>query len=459
MNLEFGQQIAKSDTVSRRRYDRATKARQEAETLLDAKSRELWDANQKLIEQAENLEKLVTDRTVELEAAMVAAQTANKAKSVFLASMSHEIRTPLNGVLGMAEALLDTRMDGEQKNMANTIVDSGQLLLSVLNDILDISKIEAGQLEIEDSPFKLSELFRSVEKLYSMKAAEKSLALSLSMTNATDQWVSGDALRLRQIAGNLISNAIKFTQDGRVDVRVDLKRIADTRFQLAFEVQDTGEGIPEDKLDRLFKPFSQVDSSVARRYGGTGLGLSISKQICELMGGDISVESTVDEGSVFRVIVSLKPAQTAINKSDVKRDVDGVLKSRTWRVLLAEDNRTNQIVFKKFLKSYDIDIMVAENGRKAVEAFETAKFDIIFMDVNMPEMDGIEATKLIRSIEEKGGLKPLPIIALTANTMTHQVEDYLANGIDKHLGKPIKKAVLLDALADMLSERVTVTPR
>lgn len=450
--LEFSQPTPVSDTVSRRRYERAIKARQEAEALLDAKSRELWDANQKLIEQAKSLEELVAERTAELEAAMFQSDAANKAKSIFLANMSHEIRTPLNGVLGTAEAFLETSMDTEQKEMIDTIVASGQLLLSVLNDILDLSKIEAGQLEVEVAPFRPDEIFASIEQLYAMKAVEKNLKLAVELSPETKRWVAGDAHRLRQVAGNLVSNAIKFTRAGGVDVRVHLMPVDCGNLQLQLEVRDTGEGIPKDKLDRLFKPFSQVDSSVARRHGGTGLGLSITKQICELMGGAVSVETTEGKGSVFRASILLQPAEPPISQAGGVREVDSVLTSQRWRLLLAEDNRTNQLVIQKLLKSCNLDISVVNNGKQAVEALSAGEFDIILMDINMPEMDGIEATRLIRAQEESAGKKPTPIVALTANTMKHQVEEYLASGFDRHLGKPIKKNDLIASLQELLAE-------
>jgi signal transduction histidine kinase/CheY-like chemotaxis protein len=436
--------------VSRKRYERAQNACREAERLLEEKSREVWDANQKLKAQAAGLERAVQERTADLIKQQVAAEEANKAKSVFLASMSHEIRTPLNGVLGMAEALLDTSLLPDQKEMSTTIVDSGKILLAVLNDVLDISKIESGQLEIDNTTFDVMALFDGIQKLYAPKAREKGLTLDVTLSPTAKRWVSGDALRIKQVIGNLISNGVKFTQAGGVKVSVDVDEGQGGRSQLSFAVADTGEGIPEDKIDRLFKPFSQVDNSVARKHGGTGLGLSISQQFCELMGGDIYVESTPNVGSIFTAVMNVtfveKPAERVKNTELV----DSTMNQKKWRVLLAEDNKTNRMVINKFLGKYDLDICAVENGKLAVDAHAADEFDVILMDVNMPEMDGITATKLIRQAEKKSGRNRTPIIALTANTMSHQVIEYLASGVDRHLGKPFKKDVLIETMCETL---------
>ncbi|GLQ36318.1 hypothetical protein GCM10007939_26020 [Amylibacter marinus] len=453
MNRPPANVAPKSDTVTRRRYERATRARQEAESLLDSKSRELWEANQKLQQQAENLEELVNARTQDLGVALQAARAASTAKSTFLASMSHEIRTPLNGVLGMAEALMDTPISAEQTKMLGIIADSGQMLMSVLNDILDISKIEAGQMEIEKAPVHLAKLFASLEQLYTPKAREKNLELALRMGAQVDQWILGDATRLRQVVGNLVSNAIKFTTAGSVQILVDLIQQGGGQFLLTIDVKDTGEGIPEDRLHRLFKPFSQVDSSIARKYGGTGLGLSISKQICDLLGGTISVHSTVGQGTQFSVTmpvhISAKPKET----TKVLEGAISILNQQRWRILLAEDNRTNQIVFQKLLGAYDLDIVVVDNGAKAVQAYQDGAFDAVFMDINMPAVSGIEATQSIRQLEKTHKTPRVPICALTANTMKQQVEEYLSKGFDSHLGKPMKKADLIASMADILADR------
>ncbi len=442
--------IPKSEHVSRRRYERAQKACREAERLLEVKSREVWEVNQQLKEQAAGLEVAVQERTADLIKEQMVAEEANKAKTVFLASMSHEIRTPLNGVLGMAEALLDTPLNDDQHEMSTTIVESGKILLAVLNDILDISKIESGQLEIEKSPFDLEALFDSISKLFMPKAREKNLSFDLCLESSAKRWLLGDAQRIKQVVGNLISNAIKFTQTGGVKINVVVFEDSTDSHQLSFSVSDTGEGIPSNKIDRLFKPFSQVDSSVSRRHGGTGLGLSISQQFCALMGGEITVKSDPGIGSIFTATINIeltgKPAEKADNTAQARR----VMSQKKWRILLAEDNKTNQMVIHKFLKQFKLDIKAVENGKLAVDAVSTMQFDVILMDVNMPEMDGITATKMIRQIELKKGRKRTPIIALTANTMTHQVAEYISSGVDRHLGKPFKKDTLIEVISETL---------
>ncbi len=438
--------------VSRRRYNRERLAREEAEQLLDGKSRELWDVNQKLIQQADGLEKVVQERTADLEKAREIAEAASHAKSVFLASMSHEIRTPLNGVLGMAEALTDTQLSDEQTSMAATIVDSGQLLLAVLNDILDLSKIEAGQLEIETVPFDLNALFVATQQLYSFKAIEKDIAFHVNVNDTAKCWIKSDPVRLRQVVGNLISNAIKFTSKGSVtvDVRLHTKNGQDA--DIIVEVRDTGLGIPANKISALCQPFVQVDASIARKHGGTGLGLSISKQICALMDGDIHIESTEGVGSCFTATMKVTVEDEAQN--EVKIDIGdaiAIISKKKWRVLLAEDNRTNQLVFKKFLKQFDLDITVAANGQEAIDATQDIEFDVIFMDINMPIVDGVTATENIRKRDHAMGRKSIPILALTANTMVHQVAGYIEAGMDNHLAKPVKKNMLFQVMADALT--------
>lgn len=438
--------------VSRRRYERERQARMQAETLLDEKSRELWEVNQRLLNQAGELEIKVKARTAELDAARKRAEDANRAKSVFLASMSHEIRTPLNGVLGMAQVLSDSPLEAEQLRMAETIVESGEMLLTVLNDILDISKIEAGQLDIECVAFDLVDAMDATKQLFRQKAEEKGLALAFAIEEPARRWIRSDPTRLRQVTGNLLSNAIKFTMSGTVKVTISLNPDEPETGLLSIAVSDTGIGIPPDKLPRLFQPFSQVDSTISRRFGGTGLGLSISRQICRMMEGDITVDSVEGAGTTFLATTRVRLAETA-DRSRQRRNLDAAataLHTNPLSVLLAEDNRTNQLVFSKFLKDFPITITKVENGAEAVEAAARKTFDMIFMDINMPEMDGVTATTKIRRAQAERGQDRTPIIALTANAMVDQIAGYLAAGMDGHLPKPLKKERLIMDIAETL---------
>lgn len=440
------------DRVSRSRYNREKRARQEAERLLDDKSRELWELNQQLLSQAEDLERTVEARTEALRHATEHAEASNQAKTIFLASMSHEIRTPLNGVLGMAEALRDTQLTAEQRDMVSTILDSGGTLLSVLSDILDISKVEAGQLDIEHIPVDVVALAKATKELYALKAQEKGLVFDVLVTAAARCWIESDPTRLRQVAGNLISNAIKFTAKGSVKVCVDLLEIG-PKLSLLIEVADTGHGISDLQMQDLFKPFQQLDSSVTRKFGGTGLGLTISRQICELMNGSITVESRVGAGTVFTALVQVKRAVAV--QAETSQSIDAaraILDSRVWRILVAEDNRTNQLVLTKLLKDFELNVQIVADGQSAVEAFEAGDFDLILMDINMPKMGGIDAARKIRSLEQDAGRRNVSIIALTANSMKHQIDDYLSAGMSAHLAKPLRKTDLIQALALALAD-------
>lgn len=437
------------ETVPRKQYQRELAARRLAEDMLSLTSKELWDLTKKLVKQTEKLDAQVAKRTEKLERMASQAEAANKSKSQFLASMSHEIRTPLNGVLGMAQALSDTDLTADQRAMTSTILESGELLLSVLNDILDISKIEAGQMEVEQVAMDVEQVIEATHKLFEPKAAEKDIDLRVEIKPSAKRWVKSDPTRLRQAIGNLISNAIKFTGQGSVTVSVTLIDAMPSESILCISVQDTGIGIAPDKMSRLFQPFSQADVSTARRFGGSGLGLTISRQICQMLGGDLVVDSTPGQGSIFTATARVTPAEARKSaQDDLDYDVAIEQIAQTGaRVLLAEDNRTNQLVFKKFIKGLDLDLVVVETGAQAVAAAREQRFDVIFMDINMPQMDGVTATSHIRAAEARQEQSPTPIIALTANAMVDQISTYLAAGMDKHLPKPLKKNSLIVEIA------------
>ncbi len=374
------------------------------------------------------------------------ADTANVAKSQFLANMSHEIRTPLNGVLAMADVMSRGDLDERQRERLGVIRESGELLLAVLNDVLDLSKIEAGKLELSPSDFDLSDLADACRKVYGVMAQEKSLRFDLTIdAEVTGAW-RGDRDRLRQIIGNLISNAIKFTVEGAVAARFSLSPAGALRLTVA----DTGVGIASDKLPTLFDKFVQADNSTTRQFGGTGLGLAICRELAQLMGGQIVARSAEGEGSTFIVDLPLARGEVRIPEAAAPGEVEAG-ESRPMRILAAEDNLTNQKVLRAVLDPLDVDLTITGDGAAAVEAWRKGGFDLILMDIQMPVMDGVEATQAIRSEERRGALPRIPILALTANAMTYQVEQYLAAGMDGHVSKPIELQRLYVAIENALA--------
>ncbi len=371
--------------------------------------------------------------------AKIEAEAASSAKSRFLAMISHEIRTPLNGVLGMAQIMAMNQLQPEQSERLKVIRRSGEILLSILNDVLDLSKIEAGKLELEDIEFDLGEVLRSTSHCYSPLAREKGLVYSQDIEAASGRY-RGDPTRLRQIAANLLSNALKFTERGEIRVCAGY---ADGLFRLS--VSDTGIGIPASQLDKLFAKFTQADETTTRRFGGTGLGLSICRDLAMLMGGKIEVTSAAGVGSCFTAVLPLtRVGEVAMPEADA--DLTASAFGAGIRVLAAEDNATNQLVLRTLLEMADFEVSIVGDGREAVSQWEKQDWDVILMDVQMPVMDGPEATREIRAREAAGGRARTPIIALTANTMTHQVDAYAADGMDGHVAKPIDAQVLFSAI-------------
>jgi PAS domain S-box-containing protein len=375
----------------------------------------------------------------ELADARDAALASARLKAEFLANMSHEIRTPMNGVIGVTDLLLGTALTAEQREMADTIRNSGTALLTIINDILDLSKIEAGKIVFEHVPFDLRKVVQACTGILAMGAREKGLELTVRIDDAVPPVVIGDAGRLRQVLTNLVSNALKFTEEGSVRVSVSVKEDGESDVLLLFEVSDTGIGIPLAQQERVFDSFTQADSSTTRRYGGTGLGLTISRQLVERMGGVIGVLSVPGEGSTFRFTARLGRGRAEDLAPAPAPQSEGTRPLTGLRVLLAEDNAVNQMVARRQLQNIGCVVETVGNGREAVDALERDNYGLVLMDCQMPEMDGFEATAEIRRRHEERAAARVPIIAMTANALEGDRERCLAAGMDDYLSKPVRQ--------------------
>ena len=435
--------------IIKRALDRERKARKEAERIIEQKSLEIYQANQELLELNQSLEQRIQDRTREIESsrkdlmqAKEDAEAATKAKSLFLSSMSHEIRTPLNGIIGITELMMKINGDSRLGEMLVNMKYSADNLLVIINDILDFSKIEAGKITFERIDFSLDALLDGLRETFRFRKEEKNLRFIVEKTLDVPQWIVGDRVKLIQMLINLVGNAFKFTSQGEIRVLVTLSGQGDDDLCLQFSVKDTGVGISPSHHDRIFQSFTQSEKDTVRKYGGTGLGLSITRQLIELQGGCIFLESDLNQGANFYFQLSFGRGRAPVDLDDNKSImVNSLLQGR--RVLLAEDNKINQFVATKFLTGWGLDVDIANTGQEAVDMVADGAYDLVLMDLQMPVMGGVAATEIIRQREEeRGGHGYLPIIALTASAFEEIQQEAIQAGMDDFTTKPIQQKAL-----------------
>jgi signal transduction histidine kinase/ActR/RegA family two-component response regulator len=421
------------ESVWEKRFHRERASRKKAEQLLEDKSLELWQINQ-------NLEKLVQERTEELKVALQKAESANRSKSDFLANMSHEIRTPLNGIIGFSSILSHDLKDPKHNEYAHIIHKSAEGLLDIINDILDFSKIESGKMELDIHEFELKNEINNINSMFIAKAKEKNINLQIDIDQAIPSHLLGDSLKIRQVLINLIGNALKFSDRGTtIMLNIKLKSQNNDAYAILFSVKDQGIGIPLEKQQKIFNPFSQMDNSTTREYGGTGLGLAISGNMIKLMDSQLQLTSEEGRGSDFYFTLNLKATDQQIEKN-VQSSDKTISKKNQYphcRILVAEDNKTNQMLMSVLLNQRAMTFDIADNGLEAIKLFKQNRYDLVLMDIHMPQCNGLEATQAILEYEQENNAPHTPIVALTANAVKGQKEEYLQNGMDNYLTKPI----------------------
>jgi signal transduction histidine kinase/ActR/RegA family two-component response regulator len=425
--------------IFQRRYERERRSRLEAESLLEKKSLELFETNKSLVDLTVSLEESVRQRTEQLKKARDEALISNQAKSEFISNLTHELRTPLNGLTGVLELMdVESKLTIEQSCYLAIGRKSAETLLGLINDILDLNKVDAKKIQLESIAFDPRSLLQDAVDLFNVSAEEKNLELIMVEPEFIPPWLNGDPTRIRQVVSNLLGNAVKFSSEGRITLEASYSAAG----LLEFRVADTGIGISKADIDKIWQPFTQADNSITRKYGGTGLGLTICRSLCELMGGAISIESTLNEGTTFIVSLPL-PIAVAPNMARCGTNAVGTFDSS--KILLVDDNSVNLLVGAAMLKSLGLQVGVAASGEEALAMMKVNNYQLVLLDLMMPGMSGFETLHAIRALV--GKVASVPVVALTAQADSNSKEEALAFGFDGYATKPIKRTTLFTTLS------------
>ncbi len=451
--IKDAEQLFNKIQREKRRLERERQARKQAEGILEAKALELYNVNEELRQLNENLEQKIVQRTQELRKAKNAAEHAQRAEQQFLANMSHEIRTPMNAVIGMTYLLSETQLSEPQKEYVDSLRFSADSLMGLINNILDLSKIKAGEIEFEEKPFHLQNLLEGLQQTFQFKVKEKPVQILLDYDIAIDNLVIGDPTRINQILTNLLGNACKFTSRGTITIKTKLQKSPASKYKIALAIIDTGIGIPKEKQDLIFQNFKQADIKVTRKYGGTGLGLAIVKELVDMQNGDIKVKSKEGKGATFQVVLTfgnsgIKAIDTEKNEERTNTKIMDLLQQQS--ILVVEDNEMNQKLITKILDIWNCSYDLAMNGKEAIEFTNHLPYDLILMDIHMPEMDGVLATSLIRE-DQNNPNQHTPIIAMTAAALLEEKNRGLAAGMNDYVTKPFSPKRLLNKICHLLN--------